>query len=61
MNNVGIIAGGGKLPLIIGENLIKKNFNVIFFILEDFIPIYFKRRPKNDTSSWAISEWPFAV
>ncbi len=35
MNNIGIIAGGGKLPLIIGENLIKKNFNVIFFIIED--------------------------
>lgn len=36
MNNIGIIAGGGKLPLIIGQTLIKKNFNVIFFVIEDF-------------------------
>ena len=35
-NNIGIIAGGGKLPLIIGERLIKKNFNVIFFVIEEF-------------------------
>ena len=36
MINVGIIAGGGKLPIIIGKNLIKKNFNVIFFVIEEF-------------------------
>ena len=36
MNNIGIIAGGGKLPLIIGKTLIKKNFNVNFFVVEDF-------------------------
>ena len=28
MNNIGIIAGGGRLPIAIGDNLIKKNFNV---------------------------------
>ena len=36
MNNIGIIAGGGKLPIIIGENLIRKNFNVFFFVIEEF-------------------------
>ena len=36
MNNIGIIAGGGKLPIIIGDNLIKKNFKVSFFLVEGF-------------------------
>ena len=36
MNNIGIIAGGGKLPIAIGINLIKKNFNVCFFVIEEF-------------------------
>ena len=36
MNNIGIIAGGGNLPIAIGGNLIKKNFNVFFFVIEDF-------------------------
>ena len=36
MNNIGIIAGGGKLPITIGNNLIKKNFKVFFFVIEEF-------------------------
>ena len=36
MNNIGIIAGGGKLPILIGKNLVKNNFNVVFFVLEEF-------------------------
>jgi len=36
MSNVGIIAGGGKLPIIIGKNLIDKKFNVVFFVIEEF-------------------------
>ena len=36
MNNIGIIAGGGQLPIAIGDNLIKKNFNVFFFVIEEF-------------------------
>jgi UDP-2,3-diacylglucosamine hydrolase len=36
MINIGIIAGGGSLPIVIGDNLIKKNFNVFFFVIEDF-------------------------
>ena len=39
MDNIGIISGGGKLPLIIGKNLIKKNFNVVFFVIEEFFNI----------------------
>ena len=35
MNNIGIIAGGGNLPIAIGGNLIKKNFNVFFFVIEE--------------------------
>ena len=37
MTKIAIIAGGGKLPLIIGKNLISKNFEVIFFLLEDVV------------------------
>ena len=36
MNNIGIIAGGGQLPIAIGKNLIKKNFNICFFVIEEF-------------------------
>ena len=36
MNKIGIIAGGGNLPIIIGRNLIKKNFKVFFFVIEEF-------------------------
>ena len=36
MNNIGIIAGGGKLPITIGSNLIKKKFKVFFFVIEEF-------------------------
>ena len=44
MNNIGIIAGGGQLPIAIGENLIKKNFSVVFFVVEEF---YNKKKYKN--------------
>ncbi len=39
MNNIGIISGGGTLPLAIGENLINKSYNVIFFVIEEFYNI----------------------
>lgn len=43
MSNIGIISGGGKLPISIGKNLIKKNFNVYFFVIEEFFnSIYYK-------------------
>ena len=35
MSKIGIISGGGKLPVLIGSNLIKKNYEVIFFVIED--------------------------
>jgi len=35
MTKIGIISGGGNLPLIIGKNLISKDFKVVFFLLED--------------------------
>ena len=35
MSKIGIIAGGGKLPILIGNNLIKKNYEVIFFVIEE--------------------------
>ena len=36
MSKVGIISGGGKLPILIGNNLIKKKYEVIFFVIEDY-------------------------
>ena len=39
MNNIGIIAGGGQLPIAIGRNLIKKNFNICFLVIEEFFNI----------------------
>jgi len=36
MDKIGIIAGGGQLPLLVGKNLIKKNFNVTFFVIKEF-------------------------
>ena len=36
MNNIAIIAGGGKLPIAIGRNLIKKKFNICFFVIDEF-------------------------
>tara|TARA_Y100000741_G_C18183109_1_gene530188 strand:- start:17 stop:838 length:822 start_codon:yes stop_codon:yes gene_type:complete len=39
MNNIGIITGGGQLPLVIGRSLIKNNFNVKFFCIKKFANI----------------------
>ena len=36
MSNIGIIAGGGKLPITIGSNLIKKKYNICYFVIEEF-------------------------
>ena len=36
MIRIGIIAGGGELPLLVGKNLIKENFNVTFFVIKEF-------------------------
>ena len=36
MNNIGIISGGGKLPIAIGSRLIKKNYKVVFFVIEEY-------------------------
>ena len=39
MINIGIISGGGMLPILIGSNLIKKKFNVFFFVVEEFFNV----------------------
>ena len=36
MTNIGIIAGGGNLPIVIGTNLLKKKYNIFFFVIEEF-------------------------
>ena len=36
MKKIGIIAGGGKLPILIGEKLIKSGKSVVFFCIEPF-------------------------
>ncbi len=42
MNNIGIIAGGGKLPLVIGKNLTKKKFNIVYLVLEEFYTVQYE-------------------
>ena len=39
MNRIGIIAGGGLLPLEIGKNLLKKNYEIHFFCIKNFANI----------------------
>ena len=39
MTNIGILAGGGKLPLAIGKNLIKLGYNIQFFCIEPYAKI----------------------
>ena len=36
MIKIGIIAGGGQLPLLVGKNLKKNNFDITFFIINEF-------------------------
>ena len=36
MSKIGIIAGGGKLPILIGNNLIKSGKSVVFFCIEKY-------------------------
>ena len=36
MSKIGIIAGGGKLPILIGENFINSGKSVVFFCIEPF-------------------------
>jgi len=36
MSKIGIIAGGGSLPLFIGKNLLKNNYPVCFFYIKNF-------------------------
>ena len=36
MPKIGIIAGGGKLPILIGEQLIQSGNNVVFFCIESY-------------------------
>tara|TARA_B100000315_G_C14468781_1_gene537293 strand:- start:167 stop:982 length:816 start_codon:yes stop_codon:yes gene_type:complete len=45
MSKIAIIAGGGSLPIVIGENLIKSGNSVVFFCLESYIK-------KNDYSKF---------
>ena len=37
MSKIGIISGGGKLPILIGNSLVKKNYDVVYFIIEDSV------------------------
>ena len=37
MSKIGIISGGGKLPILIGNSLVKKNYDVMYFIIEDSV------------------------
>ena len=35
MHKIGIIAGGGKLPILIGDNLKKSKYEIIFFCIKN--------------------------
>ena len=37
MPKIGIISGGGMLPILIGNSLEKKNYDVVFFLIEDSV------------------------
>ena len=39
MNKIGIISGNGDLPLCIGKNLIKNNYDICFFCIKNFANI----------------------
>ena len=36
MNKIGIISGSGRLPLLIGSNLLKKDYKICFFCIKNF-------------------------
>ena len=36
MIKIGVLAGGGKLPFLIGKNLLEKKYEVVFFCLENY-------------------------
>ena len=36
MTKIGIISGGGKLPITIGKSLLLKNFEIFFFCIKNF-------------------------
>ena len=39
MSKIGILAGGGKLPLYIGNSLIQYKYRVIYFCIEPYANI----------------------
>ena len=39
MNKIAIIAGSGNLPLLIGQNLINKNYDIFYLCIKDFVKI----------------------
>ena len=49
MDRIGIIAGGGILPLLIGKNLISKNYSISFFCIKNFVNV-------NDYKKYDFSE-----
>ena len=51
MTKIGIIAGGGKLPIIIGESLIKSKFEIIFFCIKDHYDSKFYKNYEHETIS----------
>ena len=39
MNKIAIIAGSGSLPLLIGQNLINKNYDIFYLCIKGFVNI----------------------
>ena len=36
MDRIGIISGGGELPINIGKSLLKKNYQICFFYIKGY-------------------------
>ena len=56
MNKIGIISGGGDLPLYIGKHIMNKGFDVCFFCIKNFANIHDYKNYQNvqiDISSFS--------
>ena len=57
MTKIAIIAGDGQLPLLIGKNLINKQFDVLFIGIKDFAnPSLYKKYNFSEISITSFSK-----
>ena len=57
MTKIAIIAGDGQLPLLIGKNLINKQFDVLFIGIKNFAnPLLYKKYNFSEISITSFSK-----